>query len=214
VPVLLRRQSTTNRFQNSQTIKIIGVGGAGLAILTELKTMGVVSGLGFAPQWIYIDQGLWQAHSAVRLDRAEVVTLSLSPRGSSESAKLARAVAWDHEYLLRPMLASTGVVVLIAGLGGSVGSGMAPVLARMALDAGSLILAVAVTPFDFERRRNQRIAEALKRLHRSTEFVFKFSNQELAHELGDDILMEHFFAIQTQRIAICIKKFLTSIWLS
>jgi cell division GTPase FtsZ len=144
------------------------------------------------------------------LDRAEVVTLSLSPKGSSGSAKIARAVAWDQEYLLGQLLANNRVVIVIAGVGGSVGSGMTPVVAQLSVSAGAKLLVAVVTPFDFEGRSVQRITNAIERLNRSAELVQIFSNQDLSEELGDEILLDHFFAVQAQRIAVGIRNFLNS----
>jgi len=51
---------------------------------------------------------------------------------------------------LKEACAGTDVVLMVAGLGGGAATGICPVLARAAHEAGALVLAFAAMPFDYE----------------------------------------------------------------
>ena len=67
---------------------------------------------------------------------------------------------------LRRLLQGADIVIVVAGLGGGTGSGAAPVIARLARDAGALTLAIVAQPFAAEEAaRHAAAAESLERLH-------------------------------------------------
>jgi cell division protein FtsZ len=107
-------------------------------------------------------------------------------------------------------MAQTDIVILVAGLGGGTGSGIAPYIARLARDAGVLTIAAVTMPFDFEGRRHKTADTAIKRLRCHALLVFRFSNQELARELGDNALMTAIYEVQTLRIALWLRDLLVS----
>ena len=189
---------------------VIGIGGAGGNIVSEMQSVGAMDGFGLVPQLIHIDTGHWQRSNRPWQDRAPIVTLTLARKGTGGNADLGRALAWKHRYLLKPLLAQTDIVILVAGLGGGTGSGMAPYIARLVRDVGALPVTAVTMPFDFEGRRRKTADTAIKRLRCHALLVFRFSNQELAPELGDDALLNTIFKLQTQRIAMWLHDFLVN----
>jgi cell division GTPase FtsZ len=87
---------------------------------------------------------------------------------------------------------------------------MAPYIARLARDAGALTIAAVTMPFDFEGRRRKTAYMAVKRLRCHALLVFRFSNQELARELGYNTEMYTIYKVQTQRIAMWLHDFLVN----
>ena len=59
---------------------------------------------------------------------------------------------------IREALADARMIFVCAGLGGGTGSGAAPMVAQVAREAGSLVVAFATLPFSFEGKR--RTAQA------------------------------------------------------
>lgn len=191
-------------------VMVIGIGGAGGNIVSELQSMRALDGLGLVPQWIHIDTGRLHRCYLPWQDRAAIVNLTLAQKGTGGNADLGRALAREHRYLLKPLLAKTDIVILVAGLGGGTGSGMAPYIARLVRDVGALPVTAVTMPFDFEGRRRKTADTAIKRLRCHALLVFRFSNQELAPELGDDALLNTIFKLQTQRIAMWIHDFIVN----
>lgn len=78
---------------------------------------------------------------------------------------------------LQAMLKDARLLVMVAGLGGGTGSGVTPVLAQMAREAGLFLVSVLVMPFAFEGERRRAQADAaLEEISRLSDIVFCFEN--------------------------------------
>ena len=124
---------------------------------------------------------------------------------------LGRAVAWKHCHRLVSLLADTDIVIVLAGMGGGTGGGVAPVVARLALDVGALTIAAVTMPFNFEGNRGQKAATSINRLRRNTDYLLTFSNQQLGTELGDNTLTTTIYEVQAQRIAYGLRDLLVNL---
>lgn len=47
-----------------------------------------------------------------------------------------------------------------------------------------------------------------------TDVVLRFSNQELVHTVANDTALEAFYAMQNQRLAVCIRSLMASVGLN
>jgi cell division protein FtsZ len=75
------------------------------------------------------------------------------------------------------LLRDSRLLVMVVGLGGGTGSGVAPVLARKAKEAGIFLVSVVVMPFGFEgARRRQQADTALEEIASISDIVFCFEN--------------------------------------
>ncbi len=85
--------------------------------------------------------------------------------------------AQESRAELQAMLKDARLLVMVAGLGGGTGSGVAPVLAQMARESGLFLVSVLVMPFAFEGERRRTQAEAaLEEISRLSDIVFCFEN--------------------------------------
>src|SRR5207237_263108 len=75
----------------------------------------------------------------------------LAHREDEDRIAAARASAEDQEGSLRTSL-SSDIVFIVAGLGGSAGTGAAPVVARAARANGAVTVGIAILPFEAEGR--------------------------------------------------------------
>jgi len=83
-------------------------------------------------------------------------------------------------------LRRANVVLIVAGLGGGAGSGIAPVLAKAVKDCGALTLAFVTLPFTCEGNRRQNQAQlGLEQLKAVADGVVCLSNQK-AFKLIDE----------------------------
>ncbi len=125
-----------------------------------------------------------------------IKTLMLAPVRAGGRVNAARAACLRHRAVLTDMLTGTDVVVLVAGLGGGTGSGITPIMARLARDAGAVTVAAVVTPFEYEGVRNRRADAATNRLKREADLVMAFSNEEWFNRYrGDTPLFDVFDAL-------------------
>jgi len=193
-----------------RSCKIIGIGHTGCNFVMASRSDAVLECAGLMPEFICIDLGLdtleyVDAANGVLHDSTPIKTLSLAPLGAGGFVNYARVAALRNRDALTAMLAGADMVFLVAGLGGGTGSGVTPIMARLAREAGALTVAVVVTPFEYEERRHRKADTAIRYLNREANLVVRFSNQGLAKTLGDDITINDFFTMQNQRIAVSIR---------
>ncbi|MDR1192178.1 MAG: hypothetical protein LBK60_11055 [Verrucomicrobiales bacterium] len=115
--------------------------------------------------------------------------------GTGGDPALAAELAREERLEISGRLQGLRSAVLVAGLGGGTGGGMAPEFCRMLKQLGAAVVVVAVTPFAFEgRRRSRQAAEALAALRREADAVLCLSNGRLVGALGREVEVRHIFA--------------------
>ncbi len=101
-------------------------------------------------------QDLKRSASPVRLLLGQKLTKGLGASGDAETGR--DAVAGDREALAA-VVAGAEVVIVIVALGGGTGSGGAPVVVKLAREAGAAVIAIVTQPWPFEGRRRRRVAD-------------------------------------------------------
>lgn len=84
-------------------------------------------------------------------------------RGTRGDSLVGRALAEDYEKSIDTLLSGYGSVIVVAGLGGGTGTGMAPLIAQRARLLGARCVAFVCVPMVFEGRRSAA-KDALKEL--------------------------------------------------
>ncbi len=103
---------------------------------------------------------------------------------------------------IRRLLRHVDLLVLVAGFGGGTGSGAVPVIARIAREAGTLVLCMVGMPFAFEGKQIARIAEeALKRTRTHADAIIRIPNERLIDRSEADLPAEKAFSRSQQLMA-------------
>lgn len=182
----------SEQLQTSKTvrIKIIGIGGAGCHISDAM----LASDLGELPRaLVHTHARLLQQHAAP--NRLLIGLNRTRGLGAGGDAELARIMAETDREQLAELVAGDELVFIVAGLGGGTGTGIAPVVARLAREAGALVIALVTMPFEFEGERRQRQAHAGAQLLRSmADAVICLPNQRLSGLLKEDATIVQAFA--------------------
>ncbi len=166
---------------HTRTIKIVGVGGAGVSLLDTLNGQEF-AGAGFVA--INTD-GPSLAASAATV-KIHLETKLLRGLGTGGDAERGQAIAEEQFATLKTACAGADVILIIAGLGGGAGSGISPVLARAAKETGALVLAFVTLPFLCEgNRRQQQARQSLEQLKSVADGVICLPNQK-AFKLIDE----------------------------
>ncbi len=161
---------------SAPVVKIIGVGNAGVALLGALDPAEFAAAQ-FAA--INTDAGAFAA-AAVPL-KIHLETKLLRGLGSGGDPDRARALAEEQFATLKAACEGAGVVFILAGLGGGAGSGISPVLARAAREAGALALAFVTLPFDCEcNRRETQARQSLEQLKAAADGVICLPSQRIS----------------------------------
>ena len=118
---------------SAPAVKIFGVGNAGAELLDALATSEFAAAA-FAV--VNTDTAALAAASApVKIQLENKLLRGLGSGGDPDRC---RALAEEQFSTLKSACAGADVVLLVAGLGGGAGSGISPVLARAAREAGAL----------------------------------------------------------------------------
>jgi cell division protein FtsZ len=179
-------------------IKVIGVGGCGGNAVNHM----IRSGLG-AVDFVAVNtdsQALRNNNAPLRVQVGETTTRG---RGTGGNPEVGRKAALEDEERLRELILGAEMVFVTAGMGGGTGTGAAPVIARLAREAGALSVAVVTKPFQFEgRRRMHQADEGLRELRKAVDTLITIPNQRLlsiasrstslrdAFQKADDVLLQ------------------------
>ncbi len=166
----------------TRLIKVVGVGGAGV-ILADAMNSGEFAGATFA----VIDtdaQSLAASSAAVKIHLETKLLRGLGTGGDPERG---RALAEEHFPVLQSACDDADVVFIVAGLGGGAGSGISPVLARAAREAGAIVFAFVTLPFAAEfGRREEQARQGLEQLKGIADGVICLPNQKAVKLNAED----------------------------
>ena len=156
-------------------VRIIAVGNAGDALLGALSTVEF-AGAEFAA--INTDAAALAASCApVKIHLENKLFRGLGSGGDPERG---RALAEEQFSTLKSACEGANVVFILAGLGGGAGSGISPILAKAAHEAGALVLAFVTLPFDCEMSRREAQAQtALEQLKSAADGVICLPSQKI-----------------------------------
>ncbi|MER2513667.1 MAG: hypothetical protein ABTQ25_14815, partial [Nitrosomonas ureae] len=165
-----------DRFDRTPKVAVIAIGGAGGVILTRLSGK-----LPFLDQTIAIDVNPFGMEHVVADQKILIGDGKHRPR----RADTARFMAATVHAEIANAVADLDLVLLIVGMGGVTGSAISQTFAEVLQDQKILSIAFAITPFDFEGPRRQKIASsAMKALSKRVDVLIAFSNELYAGKAG------------------------------
>ncbi len=157
-------------------IKVIGAGGGGGNAVSSMVDSGLVLGVDFVT--VNTDaQVLLNSNTTTKLQIGEKLTKGLGVGGNPE---IGAQAAEESQEKIKDILIDVDMVFITAGMGGGTGTGAAPVIARIAKEAGALTVAVVTKPFAFEGTRRMTVAEAgIEKLRKEVDTLIVIPNQRL-----------------------------------
>jgi len=103
-----------------------------------------------------------------------------------------KKVAWLTSEKLANMFKGLETIVVIAGLGGVIGSSAAPIIAQRLREEKAKVFGIAIMPFRFERNRLFRAAVGLKKLKMVCDGVIIVDNEEFVEKAPQTPLLKAF----------------------
>ncbi|KRN75714.1 hypothetical protein IV73_GL000209 [Weissella kandleri] len=166
-------------------IKVIGVGGGGGNAIAQMVESGV-SGV----QFIVANtdaQALASSPAEVKIQIGAKATKGL---GAGALPEVGAEAATESETEISEALEGADMVFVTAGMGGGTGTGAAPIIARIAKEAGALTVGVVTRPFSFEGpKRGTAAAEGLANLKKNVDSLIVVSNNNLLQVLDRNTTM-------------------------
>jgi cell division protein FtsZ len=179
-------------------IKVIGIGGGGgNAVNTMIGSK--LTGVDFLVANTDA-QSLDASRAPVKIQLGPTVTKGL---GAGANPEIGRRAALEDEGIIKEYVAGADMIFITAGMGGGTGTGGAPVVARLAREAGALTVGVVTKPFIFEGKKRMHQAEAgIEHLKQNVDTLIVIPNQRLlsiaaktttmleAFHRADDVLLQ------------------------
>ena len=171
---------------NSNYIKVIGVGGGGCNAVNFMYNEGI-KGVDYVV--CNTDaQALEYSPISNRIQLGVTLTEGLGAGANPEIGE--QAALESIEDIKRALEGNTQMVFITAGMGGGTGTGAMPIIAKQAKDMGILTVAIVTTPFSFEGPKRSRQAQAgIKKLRDCVDSLIVINNNKIS-EIYDDLTVE------------------------
>lgn len=166
-------------------IKVIGVGGSGCNAVNTMIKLGL-QGVDFITANTDI-QALNASLAPTKIAIGQDVTRGL---GAGANPEIGRKAALEDYAKIAELIAGADMVFITAGMGGGTGTGAAPIIAKIAKEAGALTVGVVTKPFIFEGRKRMKHAEdGLAALRENVDSLIMIPNQRLLAISGAKLSM-------------------------
>jgi cell division protein FtsZ len=176
-------------------IKVIGIGGGGGSIVseisrslkkasfivadTDIRAMKKKSGI----KYFYFGQS--QTHGL----------------GTGMNPELAKEAAEKEKERISKLLEGQDIVILVASLGGGLGSGAAPIFAEISRNLNNVTLGIFTLPFRFEGKKKAKISQkALLNLKEHLNAVIPISNEKIFKIIDEKTSITEAFSLVNKNL--------------
>ena len=175
--------------ENFAEIKVIGVGGGGTNAVNRMIDEGL-RGVSFVA--INTDgQALLHSRAPIKLRIGDKLTRGL---GAGGDPSIGEKAAEESSEDLYDALVGSDMVFITSGMGGGTGTGAAPIVARIAKEAGALAIGVVTRPFTFEGTRRRQVAdEGLAKLKEQVDTLIIVPNDRLLEVADKKVSLQSAF---------------------
>ena len=159
------------------TIKVFGVGGGGNSVLARIAESDFLD--------IELVAVNTDAKQLARMESFGIKTLQIGQSltkglGTGGRAEIGELAAKNEEEQIKSIMHGADMIFITAGMGGGVGTGATPVIARIAKELGILTVGIMTIPFSFEGARKKRIAnEGILRMQSYIDALIIVQNDSL-----------------------------------
>lgn len=177
-------------FEPDVNIKVIGVGGGGNA-LNCMVASGVQD-----IEYIAINTDAKALNNSKATTRIQIGAKLTKGRGAGNKPAIGQQSAEENKEEIEAALKGADMVFITAGMGGGTGTGAAPVVAKIAQEAGILTVAVVTKPFAFEREQKMAQAEkGIMELKKYVDSLIVIPNEKLLEGMDKPLTMRESFAL-------------------
>jgi len=166
----------------SNVIKVIGVGGGGSNAVNHMYSQGI-KGVDFVI--CNTDaQALQNSPIPTKIQLGVTLTEGLGAGANPDVGARAAEESIDE---IKEMLSSNSKMVFITvGMGGGTGTGAAPIIARIARELDLLTIGIVTIPFSFEgRMRNEQAQKGIEKLREYVDSLVVINNNKLREVYGN-----------------------------
>src|SRR5437879_1240109 len=198
---LSKNYSLPERQEEPIPIKVVGVGSAGSNALDRVLLDGMDKA-----DLIAINTDVQSLASSVAARKVQLGRTCTRGLGTGGDPELGYQAAIESADEIRQAIAGARMIFICTGLGGGTGSGAAPIVAQLAREAGSLVIAFATLPFSFEgKRRAVQAQDALARLNEVANAVICFENDRMGDMVAPKAGIHQAFGVADMTISQSVR---------
>ena len=178
---------------------VLGCGGGGQNIVDWIYSKGINGAEIVAINTDLQDLKLKQANRKILVGKE--VTKGLGAGGNPE---IGAAAANESMSEIKEVVKNCDMVFVCAGMGGGTGTGISPVVAKVAKDSGAIVIGVVTMPFSIERARIDKAEYGLKQLRQHCDTVIVIDNNRLV-KIAGNLPVKQAFAVANELVSVTIK---------
>ena len=166
----------------SNVIKVIGVGGGGSNAINHMFTQGI-KGVDF----VICNTDAQALNSSAVPNKIQLGLHITEGLGAGANPEIGEKAAIESLEDIRTMLdTNTKMVFITAGMGGGTGTGAAPIIAKMARELDILTVGIVTMPFQFEGKiRNTQAQKGIEKLRNVVDSLVIINNNKLREVYGN-----------------------------
>ena len=172
-------------------IRVVGVGGSGknaVNHMIESKVRGV--------EFIAVNSDAQDLHRSLAKRKIHIGKNLTRGLGTGMNPELGKRAAEETRQEIQEALSGSDMVFITGGMGGGTGTGGAPIVAKIAKEAGALVIAVVTKPFSFEGAQRKEIAErGLADLKNEVDAFIVIPNDKLLDVVDKNTTAKNAFAM-------------------
>ncbi|WP_088323314.1 cell division protein FtsZ [Polaribacter tangerinus] len=166
----------------SNTIKVIGVGGGGSNAVNHMYSQQI-KGVDF----VICNTDAQALENSAVPNKIQLGADLTSGLGAGANPEIGSKAAKESIQEIQQMLNSqTKMVFITAGMGGGTGTGAAPIIAKIAKDMDILTVGIVTMPFAFEGKRRSKQAQlGIDQLRQNVDSLIVINNNKLREVYGN-----------------------------
>src|SRR3990167_7570630 len=170
-----RNMEIKPKIETIARIKVFGVGGSGHNAIHRMITSGLLG-----VEFVAVNTDAQSLHHSKADRKVQIGKQTTRGLGAGMNPEVGRGAAEENKDQLNEVLSGSDMVFVTCGLGGGTGTGAAPVVAKIAKEAGILTVGVVTKPFAFEGAKRREIAEAgLEELKEQVDTIIVIPNDRI-----------------------------------
>jgi cell division protein FtsZ len=192
------RSDSASESTEPPSVRIIGLGNAGTHLADRLQMNGHAD-------VVVMNTDAQSLQSSIAFKKAPVGQMTTRGLGTGGDPEIGYEAALESRDQIRSTVEGANIVFLCAGLGGGTASGVIPVLAETAREAGAVVFSIVTSPFSFEgRRRSRQAGDALALLSKHSNALIHFENDRMAELSSPRSGIEETFAASDAMLCACV----------
>lgn len=166
----------------SNVIKVIGVGGGGSNAINHMFKQGI-KGVDF----VVCNTDSQALQSSPVPNKIQLGVHLTEGLGAGANPEVGQQSAIESIADIEKMLdTNTKMIFITAGMGGGTGTGAAPIIAKLAKERGILTVGIVTIPFQFEgKNRSEQALAGVDRLRKQVDSLIVINNNKLREVYGN-----------------------------